>query len=645
MKQALWPHTPTADSIASKTRPWQRKTRPGPLHLLSILLLVGLLLAGCADSTTPPSPTESAPVPTSTVPAQTVTPRPVLTPTPTPVPTAANAMIVGMLQDNEPDTLWPLGTLSDEQRTILKAVMEPAITTLNYDYQAVLFTEIPLLENGGAKSVQVQVPVDPTTGAIAITDTGVYTYAQQFQVTFKMREDLYWSDGQPLRASDSVFGYNVACAPGSGYAMSARCDKVESYEAVNDRTIRVTFKPGLPEMDYFTYYWDFMPEHAWSRYTPDEMVSVEQIAQRLSPSYGPYLVEDWSPGESITLVRNPYYVLHGEEFPLLDKIMFKFVPDAYSLLSQLLAGQIDLVEWHGLEGVDPGLLYSLEENGLLHVHTQPSKIWEHIDMNLNNPDVLSETHPFLGELGVRQALAYGTDRQGMAQDIYGTEFEPMQTWIPSEHWAYAGDAALDLYPYDPEQAAALLEEAGWILADDGFRYKDGLRMDLALYILAGRPLRERIAQLFQANMAALGLGVDVVRISEVDWYSEDSPLSRRSFDLVEFAWISRLEPDGRVNYLCDQIPSQDNGWRGQNYMGWCNEQANTALLEAAQTPLREERAELYQISQEQFNADMPSLPLFNQLNYYISRPGLRNLRLNPTEDITWNCWEWFLPAD
>jgi peptide/nickel transport system substrate-binding protein len=613
------------------------------LGCIGISMILALALFACAPST--PVPTEVAlPTPTATPPVPTVTPVRVDTPTPTPTPKTSTAIIVGLFHDHEPDTLWPFGNPTDKQMLVQHAVMEPPMTTLDYEYQAVLFEKVPLLENGGAVITDVQVPIDPATGAITVTDTGVYTPAQQLEVTFLLRPDLFWSDGTPMTAGDSVFGFNVACAPGLGSARGSRCANIETYEALDDSTIRVVFQPNVLEMDYFTYYWDFLPEHAWGRYTPEEMVTVEQIARRLSPSYGPYMIEEWTPGESIILVRNPYYTFHGEGYPVVDKLIFKFVPDSYSLLSQLLAGQIDLVEQHGLSDLDPELLQSLEENGLLRLYPQPSRVWEHIDMNLSDPDDLSQPHPLFSDLAVRQAIAYGTNREQMAEEIFMGEVLVMNSWISPEHWAYAGDEALTLYPYDPARAGELLEEAGWILADDGFRYKDGVRLETSLHILAGQPHRERIAQFFQADMGLLGMVVNVVRVPEAEWYGETSPLSRRDFDLVEFAWIPGLEPNGQVSYSCDQIPSEENNWRGQNYMGWCNGTTTAALSSAAREISRDQRAEYYRIAQEEFTEDLPSLPLFSQLDLYAVAPEFRNLRLNSTELMTWNCWEWSLPV-
>jgi peptide/nickel transport system substrate-binding protein len=397
-------------------------------------------------------------------------------------------------------------------------------------------------------------------------------------------------------------------------------------------------------MDYFTYYWPFLPEHAWSHFTVREMSTAEQVARQFSPCYGPYMVEEWIPGERITLVRNPAYVLHGEGYPAVDKIIFKFLPDPYSLLSQLVAGQIDLVERHGLQGLDPQLLTAFEENGLLRLSFQESLLWENIVFNLNDPSDLAQPHPILSDLRIRQAIAYATNRQATADTLFMGRVAVLNSWIPSVHWAYPGDAALTLYPFEQEKAAGLLEEAGWVLADDGYRYKDGARLSLRLHILAGQDLREAIAQQIVESLEPLGMEIEVVRVREDDWYGENSPLTLRSFDLVEFAWVGGMEPDGQARYTCGQIPTEENGWRGQNYGGWCNAIASTALLSAAKELQRDQRAEYYRLAQEQLTAELPALPLFHRLDLFAAAPGLANLKLDPTEIATWNCWEWSLPA-
>jgi peptide/nickel transport system substrate-binding protein len=290
-------------------------------------------------------------------------------------------------------------------------------------------------------------------------------------------------------------------------------------------------------------------------------------------------------------------------------------------------------------------LLKFEENGLLRLYSQPALYWENIVINLNDPNDLTQPHPVLSDLRVRQAIAYATDREAMAEVLYTGRVSVLNSWIPSEHWAYPGDAALTLYPMDPQKATGLLEEAGWVLADDGYRYKDGVRLRLNLYILAGQPLREAIYQRLKGDLEPLlGLELGVVRVREEEWYSEDSPLTRRAFDLAEFAWSTKIEPDGQTIYTCPEIPSEANNWRGQNFGGWCNAIATTALLSAAKELRRQQRKEYYGMAQEQFTAELPALPLFSRLSLYAASPELKNLKLDPIEEMTWNCWEWSLPA-
>jgi ABC-type transport system substrate-binding protein len=133
-------------------------------------------------------------------------------------------------------------------------------------------------------------------------------------------------------------------------------------------------------------------------------------------------------------------------------------------------------------------------------------------------------------------------------------------------------------------------------------------------------------------------------VREEEWYSEQSPLTQRAFDLVEFAWIGNMEPDGQVMYNCEEVPSEGNFWSGQNYGGWCNETATAALLRAATEIQHDARLQDYRIAQQQFTQDIPALPLFSRLDLYAASPTLSNLKLDPTETMTWNVWEWSMPA-
>ena len=126
------------------------------------------------------------------------------------------------------------------------------------------------------------------------------------------------------------------------------------------------------------------------------------------------------------------------------------------------------------------------------------------------------------------------------------------------------------------------------------------------------------------------------------WFGDTTGLARRDFELGAYAWVGESEPKGRTLYACDQIPLPSNNWEGQNYMGWCNETANDAIVQANNTLLHEDRVKAYDIFQKEFAKDMVSLPLFQRAEADAWSNNLEGLSLDPTEYGTASAEEWTL---
>jgi peptide/nickel transport system substrate-binding protein len=567
--------------------------------------------------------------------------RVVVTATPIPKPAHAEAIVVAIGQ--EPDTLYSLTAALAAQPLLSRAINEPFITRLNYDYQhnPNLLESLPTLENGGAVLDDGGTPNDPTD--------------DQLTITWKMKPGLKWSDGHPLTAKDWLFAYNVAKDPDSGLASTVLLNKIETYEAVDDLTVRVRLKKGVLDPAYvlaldLTDNLHPLPEHAWGKYTPKEMIGAEEVARRSSPNYGPYSVAEWIAGEQIILKANPNYYGARDGKPAVKTLIFKIMPDPYQVIAQLLAGKVDVATPDALQGLPVSLLEQLNEAGLLKAHWLPSTTWEHLDFNLNMPSSvnkdqanLSEPHFALSDARVRQAIAWGIDRQAMLNSIYAGHSVVLNTHIPQGHWAYAGDEHITVYRPDREKAKALLEQAGWKLGADGIREKNGKRLSLKV-TAASDPLREKIVGLLQGQMKAIGIEIVPDLIPSRLWFGDEGRLLRRDFDIAEFAWMGEADPGGETLYRCDQIPLPTNRWTGQNVMGWCNEKADEAVRRANNTLSRKERAAAYRVLQQEFTRDVPSLPLFSRLHIYATNPNFRNLKPDPTEEVTWNVAEWDLPG-
>lgn len=263
----------------------------------------------------------------------------------------------------------------------------------------------------------------------------------------------------------------------------------------------------------------------------------------------------------------------------------------------------------------------------------------------------SVPHPILGDVRVRRAIANCTDKTALVAASYpwlsteGAASLVMDSFVPRVHWAYPLDGSLNLYPHDPERAADLLEAAGWNLAEGAEFRQNAAGEELALTLTTTTStLRQAWAPVWEQQLA--GCGVRLVRLhAPASWvFGDTTGLARRDFELAAFAWVTGPDPGGLTLYRCEAIPSPDNGWSGQNYMGWCNAQADEAI-ERANSVLEFDRLTPYRAFQSAFTDDVVSVPLFSRPQLFAYRADLKGVRLAEGESLyTWNAAEWEIPG-
>jgi peptide/nickel transport system substrate-binding protein len=141
-------------------------------------------------------------------------------------------------------------------------------------------------------------------------------------------------------------------------------------------------------------------------------------------------------------------------------------------------------------------------------------------------------------------------------------------------------------------------------------------------------------------MAALGIRVTVRALPVQELYSRDGPLFRREFEVAQFAWIASADPGGLALWSCTAVPTENNGWTGNNFAGWCFREADQAIRTANTSLDQVERREAYVRQQELFTQEIPVVPLFQRLVVTISNPNMAGLEPDPIAPITWNIGEW-----
>jgi len=258
-------------------------------------------------------------------------------------------------------------------------------------------------------------------------------------------------------------------------------------------------------------------------------------------------------------------------------------------------------------------------------------------------------HPILGDVRMRQAIAYCTNRIELIQSVY--PFLPeedqqnllMDTNIPRVSWAAYDGPEVQKYPFDPEKGKALMEEAGWTLAEGAEFRTNAAGDELNLkFTTTTAAFRQTWAAVFEANMAACGLRIVRLHAPASWWFGSTTGLRHRDFELGAYAWVGESDPKGQTLYACNQINVPENGWAGQNYMGWCNQTASDAINAANNTFIKEDRKAQYKIFQIEFAKDMVSLPVFQRAEGNAASSNLVNFHPSATDYYTWNADQWEL---
>jgi peptide/nickel transport system substrate-binding protein len=629
--------------------------------LRCVLLLPLLLLAACeieggvaspATPGAPPPPTAAPPATASDTAATPATPS-----------QSGSAFQIGLLE--RPTDLLPYhDNASDERMSApLTQLLFPApLLPLSYTYTNTgILERIPTVENGGVELRPVEVYLDDT-GVITTTPTDVLTQAHQLIITYHWNPALRWSDDVSVTADDSVFAYEVAQQLSLGEQANERLRLTEHYERVDDHTTRAYLQPDMLELPgsgapltstvdltstidlsnthYLLSFWTPLPRHILQDIAPGDLRA--SVFARQPVSYGPYRIR-WNTESGIGLERNPYYTA-PEPLPAADVVSFVFYETLADLREALDTGSIDVAVTEYLDTGEIVTLDSLRARDEFQIHYVPAPIWEHLSFNLD--------FAFLRDLRIRRAIAHGTNRQAMVDELMGGHVPVLQSWMLPEHWAAALPEQLTSYEYNPHVARALFDEVGFVdvdgngLREQGFDYDSdgtieaGAPITLTLLTTQNTPLRSAIAERFQADMAHIGLAVDIREQPARELYSPTGMLFRRQFELAQFAWIASTTPHGFELWGCAAIPRATNNWSGSNLPGWCRREANQAIVSANTALDGATRSAAYLEHQRLFSEEIPVLPLFQRLTAVLHSPGMRGLRPDPTAPVTWNIAEW-----
>jgi peptide/nickel transport system substrate-binding protein len=445
---------------------------------------------------------------------------------------------------------------------------------------------------------------------------------------WEILENAVWGDGTPITCDDFDFATKVAASPNVSVADKETYSQIEKIETDPKNAKKCKFTYDKVRWDFYMLGTFFpLPKHLeepiFKKYGSQKEGYEKNSLYTKDPTnpglyHGAYLVSEIQLGDHVTFVPNPKF--YGEA-PKIKKIIVKLIPNTGTLEANLRSGTIDLISTMGL-ALDQALAFEKkvkEEKLGYQVLFQPSTVYEHIDLNLDNP--------FLKDVKVRKALLYSINKDDLVNALFeGKQLPALHLVTPKDTWYTDDPAKITIYKYNKREADRLLDEAGWKMGTDGYRMKDGKKLSFTVMTTAGNKTRELVQVYLQNQWKQVGIEVTAKNEPARVFFGETT--KKRKFDsMALFAWVSSPESSPKVTLHSSKIPSAKNGYSGQNQMGWVNKNVDelTTKLEAELDPAK--RIKMVHEILKYYTDEVPVLPLYYRSDVAVIPTQMKNYRL------------------
>ncbi|MDR2734169.1 MAG: ABC transporter substrate-binding protein [Spirochaetota bacterium] len=403
-----------------------------------------------------------------------------------------------------------------------------------------------------------EMDLNDTNRLIPLLATNIITHTDRRSFTVHMRHDAVWEDGVPVTARDLEFTWRMIIDPAGG-AQNKISDlgEIESITLLNDFSFTARWKRANVNALLTLAGMTPIPEHIWRG---KSMLDPE--LNRKPVGNGPWRFEAWKTGSQISYVTNARW--WGERKPWFHRIVFRIIPEEGSALAALKKGNIDLMDslraitWLDFTEANKGERFGALRN----ISTSYGLIaWQ------------QKNSPFFADARVRRAMTLCLDREAILKSIY-RGIGAVQGG-PYYRSSWAEDTDLAPLPYDPKQAAQLLDEAGWIPdAKTGTRTKDGKPFRFEILLSQGSENGRATAVILQSELSKLGVDM---QIRSLEWSVFNKRLTAREFTAALFGWNNSVDCDV---YDLWHSSMQDDGL---NHIGYANPELDLLLERARAT--------------------------------------------------------------
>ena len=440
-------------------------------------------------------------------------------------------------------------------------------------------------------------------------------------IVYKINPKAVWQDGTPINADDFIYnwqaqsgnpawtdvggqpydtasatGYDqIASVTGSNPPNGAACDPGSAADrnaglCPNGDT--VTVKYSTPFADWKSLFTNIVPAHI-SR-TVGWNTGFSGASQTISGSW--YSIQSYATNSSVVLVRNPkYWSTPGK----LDKVVFQFFSDDTQEVPALQNNEVQIIN---PSTVNNSIVQTAEQVPGVTRATLPGLEFEHLDFN--------QADPYLAKLQVRQAIAYGTNRPEIISHTVGeisSGIQPLGNRMFVNSQAQYVNNGSQYDTVNDAKAEQLLSGLGFKKVNGyyvpNYGPQSGSPLTFTIQSTSGNTIRAQTEQLFQAQMKAIGIKINIQNYDANTFFGTNLP--NGTYQIAEFAWVSSPFTSGNQSIYCSYTNTADCG---ENWIHYANPQVDKLMTEGTQATSQTQEAADYNAADKILWQDMATLP-------------------------------------
>jgi peptide/nickel transport system substrate-binding protein len=453
----------------------------------------------------------------------------------------------------------------------------------------------------------------------------VRVHPDSLELTWHIRHDVKWHDGQPTTGEDVLFTFERMIDPRTAYPNMQRLTHYSpDAQLVDPYTVKMRLRSHADFLDVFVMT-AIAPKHILGDVPPDQLLQHGFAYQPVGN--GPFRFVRRIPNQEWVFEANPDFPAALGGRPYLDRIVYRSVPEMTTLLTELLTGRVDMYM-----APNPNQASLIKETAGVELLTAPSRQYNYLGFNIRLP--------IFKDARTRRAIAMAIDRQEIVDALLYGYGEIGRATVTPTHYAFDRDLPV---PYDPEAAKRLLAEAGWVAGRDGIlQDAQGTPLRFTLITNAGNDVRRDMTEVIQAQLRQVGIDV---RPQLVEWTSMIRQLQgslngegtrERDFEAVISGWVNWEQQDdaGILHSRNFDGPYQ--------YVGYSNPRADSLIDALTLIVDREEALPLWKEYQRLIAEDSPYVVLYYPQRLDAIRTRLRGVQVDVRGDFV-TASKWWLP--